>query len=556
MADEDDITFTILDEATVERLQKRGDIRLPARKINPDKDIPWNMKQLNSKLLQGILAGDPIPQIRNLFSEVIGNNATSTMRAARTMTTSAENRGRLDSYENLEAQGVVQKKVWIATPDDRTREAHLELDGQEVDIDEAFVDMDGNDLMYPGDPDAAPETVWNCRCSMRTHIVGFKRDDGSVSKVDYGRDTTTHAAQIEEEREDRGVAETVHVTKEDANDAWFEYKNANVMAEFIKTGVMPTEDMDGNPISEKERKELEQAALLMQETAATTKTQYKTVYRGMVMNENDVRKMFTPNETYQFETLTATATSEDVAMIYTNVENSYIDDPVPVIMEIQKPDGIYGFDRDGTEVVMPMGAEFKVTRNYMDDDGVVHVSLYSKKGDNVKEIEKGDKVIAIDPAVEVVPDIVEEEKIEYQYHSTQEKSLKGIIEEGIKPSEGHVGKGVYFADSVDDAKEWTSETSTGGTTVLRVNEEFLKEKGLEKYGADESGYDIAESVYAGVVPLSQIEIKVGDDEWWSLAQYANQHKRLYDSLSSGAKKKVDKIVDEEWEAYLKRKGWK
>lgn len=201
--EDDEVTFTLIDENTVKRLQKDGTITLPQKTVDATKDMRWNMKQLNSKLLQGIMNGDPIPKIAQSFTEVIGNNEVSTTRAARTMCTNAENSGRQDSYENLEAQGVVQKKVWIATPDDRTREAHLELDGQEVDIDEPFVDMDGNDLMYPGDPDAAPETVWNCRCSMRTHIVGFKRDDGSVSKVDYGRDTTTHADQMDEEKERR-----------------------------------------------------------------------------------------------------------------------------------------------------------------------------------------------------------------------------------------------------------------------------------------------------------------------------------------------------------------
>ena len=194
-----DITFSLIDKSTVIRRQKEGDIKLPKKKISVSKDEQWNTKLMNSKLLQGLLNGDSIPKIAVSLADVIGNNKASAVRNARTMVTQAENGGRLDSYENLAEQGVVQKKVWIATPDDRTRESHLELDGEEVDIDEEF----SNGLMYPGDPSGDPEEVWNCRCSMRDKIVGFKRADGSVSYVNYSRDKTTHDEQMEAEKKRR-----------------------------------------------------------------------------------------------------------------------------------------------------------------------------------------------------------------------------------------------------------------------------------------------------------------------------------------------------------------
>ena len=205
--EDDEVTFTLIDENTVKRLQKDGTITLPQKTVDATKDMRWNMKQLNSKLLQGIMNGDPIPKIAESFEDVIGKNEVSTTRAARTMCTNAENSGRLDSYKNLESQGVIQKKVWIATPDIHTRDAHMEADGQEVDIDEPFIliNTDGSEceMMFPADPDGDDEQVWNCRCSMRTHIVGFRNSDGSVSKVDYGRDKTTHADQMAEEKERR-----------------------------------------------------------------------------------------------------------------------------------------------------------------------------------------------------------------------------------------------------------------------------------------------------------------------------------------------------------------
>ena len=200
---EDVISFTLLDAHTVDRLRREGDVKLPYKKVNIPKDERWNTKLMASKLLQGILAGDSIPDIAKSLLSVVGYNAASAVRNARTMVTGAENLGRLDSYDDLAEQGVIQKKVWIATADDRTRESHLELDGEEVDIDQPF----SNGLMYPADPSGDPAEVYNCRCSMRDHIIGFRRADGSISYVGAERDTTSHEARIEEERERRGIEE-------------------------------------------------------------------------------------------------------------------------------------------------------------------------------------------------------------------------------------------------------------------------------------------------------------------------------------------------------------
>lgn len=206
---EEDIIFNMLSEETVDRLRRDGDIQLPKKKIDIPKDKRWNTKQIASKLLQGIQNGDSIPKISKSLGEVIGNNKASQVRHARTLTTSAECHGRLDSYKNLADQGVVQKKVWISTPDDRTRPTHIDIDGEEQDIDVPF----SNGCMFPGDSKGPSEEVWNCRCSIRDHIVGFRRADGSISYVDYDEDKTLHDEQTEEEKLERVVNNTIKAAK-------------------------------------------------------------------------------------------------------------------------------------------------------------------------------------------------------------------------------------------------------------------------------------------------------------------------------------------------------
>lgn len=175
--------FNLVDEHTIARRIEEGDIKLPKKKIDIPKDMRWNTRQLNSSVLQGILNGESMKKIARRIVPITNRNEVSAIRNARTMVTGAENQGRQDRYKDLGNQGMILHKVWIATGDSRTRHWHRTLDGQEVDINDYFIDGNGNELEYPGDPNAAPETVWNCRCSMRSEVIGYRKADGGISYV-------------------------------------------------------------------------------------------------------------------------------------------------------------------------------------------------------------------------------------------------------------------------------------------------------------------------------------------------------------------------------------
>ena len=213
--DNEAVSFSLVDQHTVERLRRDGIIQVPAKKIDIPKDKRWNDKFIASQMLQGIEHGDSVDQMASsIFPEIyeragsptdaglIRRCQNSAIRNARTMTTAAENNGRLDSYKDLAAKGVVQKKVWMSTPDDRTRPTHIDIDGEEQDIDKVF----SNGCMFPGDGKGPAEEVWMCRCTMTDHIVGFRRADGSISKVNYTPDKTLHEEQMEAERHRRDDA--------------------------------------------------------------------------------------------------------------------------------------------------------------------------------------------------------------------------------------------------------------------------------------------------------------------------------------------------------------
>lgn len=199
------IAWTLRDENMIRNLMMDS---LPEKKLNYAKDMAWNTRQINGSVLQGIIQGESIPKIAKRLLPVVDNNKAASIRTARTMVTGAENRGRQDRYEEYESEGVVMRKVWIATPDGRTRSWHMSMDGQEVDVDDMFIDGNGEELEYPGDPSGSPKTVYNCRCSMRSHLIGIRDTRGKITSFTDFRakaGESMHQRQIREERERRGV---------------------------------------------------------------------------------------------------------------------------------------------------------------------------------------------------------------------------------------------------------------------------------------------------------------------------------------------------------------
>lgn len=175
-------TFTLVNEQAVKNLATEDKSLLPKKKVDIPKDKLWNQKNINSEVLQGILQGENITKIADRLQHVTDMNEKSAIRNARTMVTGAENKGRQDSFKKAESDGVVMVRRWVATHDERTRAWHTDLDGVEVGLDEPWSNEYG-EIMYPGDPSADPANVYNCRCSIRSIVQGFKRNEEEVPDI-------------------------------------------------------------------------------------------------------------------------------------------------------------------------------------------------------------------------------------------------------------------------------------------------------------------------------------------------------------------------------------
>ena len=170
-------SFSLVDPDTVRNLATTDKSLLPYKKLNPAKDIAWNMQKVNSQVLQGVIQGESIPKIAKRIKNVQEMNRSSAIRTARTIVTGAENKGRIDSYKRAEADGIILQKKWLSSNQaGRTRDWHFpsSFESLEVDTDKPFVNGMG-EIMFPGDPTAKGANVYNCRCSMRAIVKGFKK---------------------------------------------------------------------------------------------------------------------------------------------------------------------------------------------------------------------------------------------------------------------------------------------------------------------------------------------------------------------------------------------
>lgn len=121
------------------------------------------LDSLRSLISDGARDGLSIPDIARsidtlYLEDIIPNRSTV---IARTETIRATNAG---GQAAAKGTGLDLVKVWLATSDDRTRDEHLEANGQRVPLDSAY-DVGGESLMYPGDPNGSAWNTIQCRCT-------------------------------------------------------------------------------------------------------------------------------------------------------------------------------------------------------------------------------------------------------------------------------------------------------------------------------------------------------------------------------------------------------
>ena len=230
-------SFTLYDRHTVEKLVEERKTLLPKPKVDIPKDERWNKQHIRGAITQGVLQGESIPQIAKRLENVVGMDHRAAVRNARTAMTGAQNRGRVDGYADAKKRGVNVMQEWLATHDGRTRQSHLLIEGERVEVGEQF----SNGCEYPGDPEGPPEEVYNCRCTLIPFLPDY-----DFSKEDNEKGDTASEKKFDEWAEEHIDDEQKRIEDAIANaqDYSYDWHEENDFS-WEKWGDLPFEERRG-----------------------------------------------------------------------------------------------------------------------------------------------------------------------------------------------------------------------------------------------------------------------------------------------------------------------
>lgn len=123
-------------------------------------------RDIERQFIQGVMNGESTSAIVKRLQKVTEAKLSDIVRIARTQTTRIENLGRQNAYNEIARKlpdGKKLMKVWNCKMLPTSREAHIKMDGAKVPYNKPFI-VDGEELMYPGDPNGSPANIINCHC--------------------------------------------------------------------------------------------------------------------------------------------------------------------------------------------------------------------------------------------------------------------------------------------------------------------------------------------------------------------------------------------------------
>ena len=122
--------------------------------------------QLNQIISDGYREGKGINKVANDITQRFDQLETwEARRIARTEINTSHNQATRDQYK----EDGVEYTQWIAANDDRTRDSHVEVDGEIIPIGGKY----SNGLAFPGDTSGPLEEWINCRCSNAPFVIPY-----------------------------------------------------------------------------------------------------------------------------------------------------------------------------------------------------------------------------------------------------------------------------------------------------------------------------------------------------------------------------------------------
>lgn len=118
---------------------------------------------LQSQMAQAAVLGESQEKIIKRIQKVTGQAEYQARRIAQTERNRVQSQARAEALHEAAKMGITVTKTWSARMRN-TRDSHAALNGTEIPENEKFHTIWGNELRYPGDPEAPAAEVINCFC--------------------------------------------------------------------------------------------------------------------------------------------------------------------------------------------------------------------------------------------------------------------------------------------------------------------------------------------------------------------------------------------------------
>jgi SPP1 gp7 family putative phage head morphogenesis protein len=183
-----DLGFTLIPKKAIEKAVLNPLDRIGFLQRNKDNQAKL-ARQLKEELTRGLIQGKGYRDTAKAIKERLDVGASNVLRIVQTESHRVKEQGRFDGIQEAGKQGIITKKQWVSTLDDRTRDTHQDLDGVQVEVGEEF-EIRGNTAMFPGEF-GVPEEDINCRCTHIAVIEGYEprvrraRDEGIIEYKNY-----------------------------------------------------------------------------------------------------------------------------------------------------------------------------------------------------------------------------------------------------------------------------------------------------------------------------------------------------------------------------------
>ena len=118
---------------------------------------------MQSQMAQAAVMGESQEKIIKRIQKVTGQAEYQARRIAQTERNRVQSQARAEALHEAAQAGVIVTKKWSARMRN-TRDSHAALNGTEIPESEKFHTIWGNELRYPGDPEAPAAEVINCHC--------------------------------------------------------------------------------------------------------------------------------------------------------------------------------------------------------------------------------------------------------------------------------------------------------------------------------------------------------------------------------------------------------